>query len=492
MDTAGDVLLPGEAEAFVEHLEIFDVKDIGSSRWSQQHERIEKLNIQAVVSAQAQSDEFIKEFFINHDKIQFLIQDLLSTEVWKEKIFSYIMESDFNPKTTFPLYMVLYHEATVVNLLETIMYHRDSCESAEDAINDLVDYCYRKLCFLISRNPDEDDITELEAIKGQDIAEVTETSSMEELEKQEKKLKFEMCIKCISLLRYVSDHMQGLPLSVMSRVLNTHDLPSPIVAVAFAVVVAAVLPLSVMNRVLNTHDLPNLMMHLLENPPGTRRLDGKVYKYVDSKWRDIKVEDQFTLTKAEGQVWITLFHLLMEPTCQEKYDLNSYRKNTILKLRSYLTPVVLDQLPVLGDMQRYLEHLSMMEPPPAKKDLVLEQVPEIRDNLLKKYEGKWKKMAKQQMKFFFSPSQAEIREQAQRWADTYNFDVLESLISDPPKCAVCGQEATKRCSRCQNEWYCRRECQVEHWPKHKKACDLLQEAQDKLQKQAPPVVETKS
>ena len=43
-----------------------------------------------------------------------------------------------------------------------------------------------------------------------------------------------------------------------------------------------------------------------------------------------------------------------------------------------------------------------------------------------------------------------------RWADTYNFDVLESLISDPPKCAICGQEATKRCSRCQNEWYCRR------------------------------------
>ena len=32
MDTAGDVLLPGEAEAYVEHLEVFDLKDIGSSR----------------------------------------------------------------------------------------------------------------------------------------------------------------------------------------------------------------------------------------------------------------------------------------------------------------------------------------------------------------------------------------------------------------------------------------------------------------------------
>lgn len=43
-----------------------------------------------------------------------------------------------------------------------------------------------------------------------------------------------------------------------------------------------------------------------------------------------------------------------------------------------------------------------------------------------------------------------------RWMDTYNIDVLETLINEPPKCAFCGEEATKRCSRCQNEWYCRR------------------------------------
>lgn len=443
--------MPGEAEAFVEHLEVFDVKEIGGPKWSQQHERLEKLNIQAVLCATAQRDEFIKEFCINHDKVRLLIQDLLTTEVWKEKIFSAIMDSDFEPKTTFPLYMVLYHEATLVNLLETIMYHRDSCESAEDCINDLVDYCYRKLCFLISKNPDEAELEE--DIKGpQDMTAASQVTSMDELEKQEKKLNFEMCIKAISLLRYVTDHLQSLPLSVM-------------------------------NRILNTHDLPNLLVQLIESPPWSRRVDGKQYKYVDSKWKEIAYEDQFHLTKTEGQIWIALYHLLMEQNCQEKYDLNSYRKNTILKLRAHLTTVVVDQLPVLGEMMRYLEHLSMMEPPPARKDLVLEQVPEIRDGLLKRYEGKWKKIAKQQMKSFFNPSEAQLREQARRWADTYNFDVLEGLIAEPPKCAVCGQEATKRCSRCQNEWYCRRECQVEHWPKHKKVCDLLQESLAKLDQQ---------
>ena len=66
-----------------------------------------------------------------------------------------------------------------------------------------------------------------------------------------------------------------------------------------------------------------------------------------------------------------------------------------------------------------------------------------------------------------------------RWASTYNFDVLETLM-DPPKCAVCGAEACKRCSRCQNEWYCRRECQVSHWKKHKQACDLLHDSLQQL------------
>ena len=36
--------------------------------------------------------------------------------------------------------------------------------------------------------------------------------------------------------------------------------------------------------------------------------------------------------------------------------------------------MLLDQIPNLIDLQRYLEHLAVMEPPIAKKELVLEQV----------------------------------------------------------------------------------------------------------------------
>ncbi|ESO83594.1 hypothetical protein LOTGIDRAFT_179706 [Lottia gigantea] len=409
------VLLPIEAEAYIEDITKIDLKDVGNKKWGQQHERIEKINMQAVMSATQQTDEFIKEFLITYEKLPVLIGDLITTEIWKEKIFTELVKMNFEPKITFPIYIVLYHEATVCNLLETVMYHRDACEATEDVILDLLDYCYRKLTHIIASY---------------------------ELINQKKSIEFEVCVKSVSLLRYITDHMDGLPLSVTSRLLNTLDIPV-------------------------------LLVELIENPPWTKRQHGQLYKYIENKWQLVARDDMFKITKIEGQVWICVYHVLMDQNCQQKYDLNSYRKNVILKLRGYINEMLLDQLPILGELQRYLEHLSMMEPPPVKQDLVLEQLPEIRDSIINEYNGKWKKMAVQQSKTQFNPSNCDIQQQAKRWADTYNMDVLENLISDPPKCAVCGEPATKRCSRCQNEWYCRRECQVNHWTKHKKACNLM-------------------
>lgn len=39
----------------------------------------------------------------------------------------------------------------MANLLETVMYHKEVCESAEESVIDLIDYCYRKLTALIAR-----------------------------------------------------------------------------------------------------------------------------------------------------------------------------------------------------------------------------------------------------------------------------------------------------------------------------------------------------
>ena len=43
-----------------------------------------------------------------------------------------------------------------------------------------------------------------------------------------------------------------------------------------------------------------------------------------------------------------------------------------------------------------------------------------------------------------------------RLAQTYSMEMLDSMITEPAKCGACGAPAAKRCSRCKNEWYCRR------------------------------------
>lgn len=44
------------------------------------------------------------------------------------------------------------------------------------------------------------------------------------------------------------------------------------------------------------------------------------------------------------------------------------------QLRAFLTDILIDQLPNLVELQRFLSHLAVTEPAPPKKDLILEQV----------------------------------------------------------------------------------------------------------------------
>lgn len=74
--------------------------------------------MQAVVNASAQEHEFVKEFLINESKYPVLIQDLIATELWRDKVFLTMIEIEYEPKVTFPLYMV-------VSLVKLCSYNYD-------------------------------------------------------------------------------------------------------------------------------------------------------------------------------------------------------------------------------------------------------------------------------------------------------------------------------------------------------------------------------
>jgi len=54
----------------------------------------------------------------------------------------------------------------------------------------------------------------------------------------------------------------------------------------------------------------------------------------------------------------------------------------------------------------------------------------------------------------------------------YNSEVFDQFLDDP-KCGNCGKAATQRCSKCKNQWYCSRDCQIRAWKAHKALCELI-------------------
>jgi hypothetical protein len=62
-------------------------------------------------------------------------------------------------------------------------------------------------------------------------------------------------------------------------------------------------------------------------------------------------------------------NLLLEQECRRKYVYNTknqaivMRVYLLIQLKQYITEETVDQLPPLVDLQRYLEELSIMQPP---------------------------------------------------------------------------------------------------------------------------------
>ena len=53
-----------------------------------------------------------------------------------------------------------------------------------------------------------------------------------ELQQQNTTIDFTICMKSLSILRYISDAIEDIPLSALTRMLDTHDLPCLLIQVS--------------------------------------------------------------------------------------------------------------------------------------------------------------------------------------------------------------------------------------------------------------------
>ena len=95
-----------EAEYLVSKLKQIPLDQIGDGKWMSQHESIERLNIQCHQSAQSKHDEYVVNEIITQDKLSTIIYNLITTEIWKEKIFPLIVNK-INDELSLKTYLIV-------------------------------------------------------------------------------------------------------------------------------------------------------------------------------------------------------------------------------------------------------------------------------------------------------------------------------------------------------------------------------------------------
>ncbi len=196
-------------------------------------------------------------------------------------------------------------------------------------------------------------------------------------------------------------------------------------------------------------------------------------------------------------MWLIVYTLCLDATVQTRYHMNTYRKNQVMRLKKFMNELIVDQMPMLRNLQRYFEELALYDPPaPADTPfLLVQQVPELRERLVDRTD--WAAEAAFVVAEVLNDDPARRQRELKSLARTYNMDNFEEVLDDP-HCGKCGAMAAQRCSRCKHTWYCSRPCQVGDWAAHKPLCEVLRagnaakEAQEAEQKVTEAVIASRT
>ncbi|XP_041974306.1 zinc finger MYND domain-containing protein 10 isoform X1 [Aricia agestis] len=443
-DTQLSTLDVGELDLFVQSMEPWPIEAIGNQAWLDWHIRLQKLNQQAVLEASTMQEELTKEILISYGKLPILVHEAICIQVWRSKIYPKILKSEIPLANTFGIYMVLYHEAATVGLLETVLFHEDGAQCISEVIIDLLHYSIEQLTSLVAILNDGYLGSETKNTEGESI--------LEELERQKRCLQFDISMRCISIVRYLAEHIESTGVGA-----------------------------SLSTNIYKTHDLPSLLCHLIQLQPWRKFDDkGNLLMFNYGRWSKPTSEESSQLHRTEAQLWLCFRQLLLEPRLTHYYTIEECRRAAFCSLEAKISDLMLDQIPPLGDLKMFLCRLavgdfsSLHNRANGTKNpgcTLIEVVPQIKENYLKEVRKRSKAISKAQMKNFQMDGSDESRNMAKKLLESYTSDAALALDSGGAKCAKCGDKASKKCSRCKTEWYCGRECQVQQWPKHKDICD---------------------
>lgn len=133
-----------------------------------------------------------------------------------------------------------------------------------------------------------------------------------------------------------------------------------------------------------------------------------------------------------AQVWLAINNLVVDPAFSEKYEFTQFRRDCLHGLRRYMNELLFDQLPVLKDLQRMVDALTLGSGDSGagarSATLLMEAVPVLRERLMAGQD--WEALAKRVKKTVFGASGRDLAQKR-----------MESLL----KVARCQQPVPPRC-----------------------------------------------
>ena len=370
-------------------------EDVGSGSWQHQQHNLEALNVQAHVDAKHGRNEFVKSLIVGHDKMSLLVANLIVSESWLDKAYPDIKDQLSTCKDPVLYLAVLRQEVILANLIEIFVHHADAATAmSEESAIELVEWAVRKLHWL-----DNEGRMHSQRMFSMSAKEMLQQTPLQELARQLEEIRFSTCMSSITIMRHLSEHGGQLALGVTHRMTVKYSMATAVVA------------------------------PLVLDPPWEQLNSKGIFRWEDGTWHRILDIASRSLSSASIQSWLLLYNLILDPVINSKTSLSDVYVNALLRLRGKLTASVVEQVPILASLQRFIDNLAsgafenddictpnaIASPP---KVIIIEQTPQLRHALL--HNVKWSKVV-ERLTQEYMPAESALDSQTDRLEQFLDF-----------------------------------------------------------------------
>ncbi|CDJ40875.1 zinc finger MYND domain-containing protein, putative [Eimeria tenella] len=199
----------GSPLSLISKLRTFELKEIGSKEWLQQQAELEQLSAALHEEAISGGPETTLQCFCGTTKVGVLIEEIISIDLWKEKVLPFLKED--SRASSFAFYLPVYYEALLASILEILLFNPLAAAAAEAQLPDLVEYCHRKLQNMLLRSTGEGAAA---AVDPAAAAAAAAASAAAAQQQQEADVAFAVEMCCLSILRFICDSRKDMQMTV--------------------------------------------------------------------------------------------------------------------------------------------------------------------------------------------------------------------------------------------------------------------------------------